>query len=47
MLGTLQEAEDAVQETYLPVVRLTDEERAAIDNPQGWLTPVAASTSTC
>lgn len=42
MLGTLQEAEDAVQETYLRWYRLTDDERAAIDNPQGWLTRVAS-----
>ena len=42
MLGTLQEAEDAVQETYLRWYRLTDEERAAVDNPQGWLTRVAS-----
>lgn len=42
MLGTLQEAEDAVQETYLRWYRLTEEERAAIDNPQGWLTRVAS-----
>lgn len=42
LLGTLEEAEDAVQETYLRWYRLTDEERAAIDNPQGWLTRVAS-----
>lgn len=42
MLGTLQEAEDAVQETYLRWYRLTEDERAAIDNPQGWLTRVAS-----
>lgn len=42
MLGTLQEAEDAVQETYVRWYRLTEEERAAIDNPQGWLTRVAS-----
>lgn len=42
MLGTLQEAEDAVQETYLRWYRLTAEERAAVDNPQGWLTRVAS-----
>lgn len=42
MLGTLQEAEDAVQETYLRWYRLSEEERAAIDNPQGWLTRVAS-----
>lgn len=42
LLGTLEEAEDAVQETYLRWYRLTAEERAAIDNPQGWLTRVAS-----
>lgn len=42
MLGTLEEAEDAVQETYLRWYRLTDDERAAIDNPQGWLTRVTS-----
>lgn len=42
MLGTLEEAEDAVQETYLRWYRLTEEERAAIGNPQGWLTRVAS-----
>ena len=33
LLGTLAEAEDAVQETYLRWYRLTDEQRAAVDNP--------------
>jgi RNA polymerase sigma-70 factor (ECF subfamily) len=42
MLGTLEEAEDAVQETYLRWYRLEEEERAAIGNPQGWLTRVAS-----
>jgi RNA polymerase sigma factor (sigma-70 family) len=42
LLGTLEEAEDAVQETYLRWYRLTAEERAAIDNPQAWLTRVAS-----
>lgn len=42
MLGTLEEAEDAVQETYLRWYRLSEEERAAIGNPQGWLTRVAS-----
>ncbi|UVY84050.1 RNA polymerase sigma factor SigJ [Brachybacterium sp. NBEC-018] len=40
MLGTLAEAEDAVQETYLRWYRLEDAEREAIANPQGWLTRV-------
>ncbi|KQY62409.1 RNA polymerase sigma factor SigJ [Nocardioides sp. Root140] len=42
LLGTLEEAEDAVQETYLRWYRLTGEEREAIGNPQGWLTRVAS-----
>ena len=42
LLGTLEEAEDAVQETYLRWYRLTDEDRGAIANPQGWLTRVAS-----
>lgn len=40
MLGTLADAEDAVQETYVRWYRMTDDERAAIRNPQGWLTRV-------
>uniref|UniRef100_UPI000AF657E7 sigma factor n=1 Tax=Nocardioides jensenii TaxID=1843 RepID=UPI000AF657E7 len=42
LLGTLEEAEDAVQETYLRWYRLTEEEREAVGNPQGWLTRVAS-----
>ncbi|WP_026146003.1 RNA polymerase sigma factor SigJ [Nocardioides sp. Iso805N] len=42
LLGTLEEAEDAVQETYLRWYRLTEDERAAVANPQGWLTRVAS-----
>jgi RNA polymerase sigma-70 factor (ECF subfamily) len=42
LLGTLEEAEDAVQETYLRWYRLSEQERAGIDNPQGWLTRVAS-----
>ncbi|NGN91783.1 RNA polymerase sigma factor SigJ [Nocardioides sp. KC13] len=42
LLGTLEEAEDAVQETYLRWYRLTDDERAAIDNPSGWLSRVTS-----
>ncbi len=40
MLGTIAEAEDAVQETYIRWYRMTDEERAAVANKQGWLTRV-------
>lgn len=42
LLGTLEEAEDAVQETYLRWYRLSEEERTAVANPQGWLTRVAS-----
>lgn len=42
LLGTLEEAEDAVQETYVRWYRLSGEERAGIANPQGWLTRVAS-----
>lgn len=41
MTGTLTDAEDVVQETYLRWYRLTEEERASIANPAGWLTTVA------
>lgn len=41
MLGTVAEAEDAVQETYARWYRLTPTERDAIANPAGWLTRVA------
>jgi RNA polymerase sigma-70 factor (ECF subfamily) len=42
MLGTVADAEDAVQETYVRWYRLTDDERAAIRNPAAWLTRVAS-----
>ncbi len=41
MTGTLADAEDVVQETYLRWYRLSDAEREAIANPAGWLTTVA------
>jgi len=41
MLGTVADAEDAVQETFVRWLRLTDAERAAIRNPAAWLTRVA------
>lgn len=41
LLGTVADAEDAVQETYVRWVRLTDAERAGIVNPGAWLTRVA------
>ena len=42
MLGTLAEAEDAVQETYIRWYRLTPSERDVIEAPRAWLTRVAA-----
>lgn len=41
MLGTVTDAEDAVQETYVRWYRLTDTERRDIRNPGAWLTRVA------
>ena len=41
MLGTVADAEDAVQETYVRWYRLSDEERATIVNPAAWLMRVA------
>ncbi|MCH6231118.1 RNA polymerase sigma factor SigJ [Microbacterium sp. CFH 31415] len=42
LLGTVADAEDAVQETYVRWYRMTGEERAAIRNPGAWLTRVAS-----
>ncbi|WP_255719843.1 RNA polymerase sigma factor SigJ [Brachybacterium sp. ACRRE] len=42
MLGTVAEAEDAVQETYIRWYRLSEEERAAIRVPRAWLTRAAS-----
>lgn len=41
LLGTVADAEDAVQETYVRWLRLSGDERAAIRNPGAWLTRVA------
>lgn len=41
MLGTVADAEDAVQETYLRWYRLPEAERKGIENPAAWLTRVA------
>jgi RNA polymerase sigma-70 factor (ECF subfamily) len=41
MLGTVADAEDAVQETYLRWYRMSAEDRALIENPAAWLTRVA------
>ncbi|MFJ6678751.1 RNA polymerase sigma factor SigJ [Microbacterium sp. NPDC091382] len=37
MLGTLADAEDAVQEAYVRWIRMSEDERATIVNPGGWL----------
>ena len=42
MTGTLADAEDIVQETYLRWYRLEEAERTAVANPAGWLTRVAS-----
>ena len=42
MMGTIADAEDAVQETYVRWYRLADDERDAIVNPGAWLTRVAS-----
>ncbi|MBZ2195242.1 RNA polymerase sigma factor SigJ [Ruania sp. N2-46] len=42
MLGTMAEAEDAVQETYVRWYRLSQEERDVIEVPAAWLTRVAS-----
>jgi RNA polymerase sigma-70 factor (ECF subfamily) len=42
MLGTVAEAEDAVQETYARWYRMSEAERDAIEVPRAWLTRVAS-----
>lgn len=42
MLGTVADAEDAVQETYVRWYRQADAERKEIGNPAAWLTRVAS-----
>jgi len=42
MLGTVADAEDAVQETYVRWYRQSDAERERIENPPAWLTRVAS-----
>jgi RNA polymerase sigma factor (sigma-70 family) len=42
LLGSLAEAEDAVQETYARWYALPAEQRDAIENPGAWLTTVAS-----
>ena len=42
LLGSLAEAEDAVQETYARWYALSQEQQQAIENPGAWLTTVAS-----
>ncbi|WP_434969843.1 sigma factor [Microbacterium sp. bgisy207] len=42
MLGTVAHAEGAVQETYAPWYRLTEDERSAVVSPRAWLTGASA-----
>jgi RNA polymerase sigma-70 factor, ECF subfamily len=42
MLGTVAEAEDAVQETYIRWYRMDQAERDEIVVPRAWLTRVAS-----
>lgn len=42
MLGTVADAEDAVQETYMRWYRMSDAEQERIENPAAWLTRVAS-----
>jgi RNA polymerase sigma factor (sigma-70 family) len=42
LLGSLTEAEDAVQETYTRWYAMSAEQRQAIESPGGWLTTVAS-----
>ena len=42
LLGSLAEAEDAVQETYARWYALSREQQASIESPGGWLTTVAS-----
>src|ERR1044071_7314014 len=42
LLGSLVDAEDAVQETYARWYAMTREQRDAIESPGAWLTTVAS-----
>lgn len=43
MLGTVAEAEDAVQEAYIRWYQLSEAQRSTIDNVPGWLTRVVSN----
>ncbi|MFT3968888.1 MAG: sigma factor [Micropruina sp.] len=42
LLGSLADAEDAVQETYIRWYRLSEEERRSISYPRAWLIKTAS-----
>ncbi|MFX0573815.1 RNA polymerase sigma factor SigJ [Nocardia nepalensis] len=42
LLGSLSDAEDMVQETYARWYAMSEQQRAAIESPGGWLTTVAS-----
>ena len=42
MLGSVSDAEDAVQEAFVRWLRLTDSQREAIDNPGAWMMRVTS-----
>ena len=42
LLGSLAEAEDAVQETYARWYAMTPQQQEAIENPRAWLSKVAS-----
>lgn len=45
LLGSLSDAEDAVQETYIRWYRLSETKREAVQSPRGWLIKTASRIS--